>query len=216
MVGVVRAGFPHRRGGGELVDHRLPRAKLVEAEAPVDGDQTRLVRQQPAHRNVFLAVGRELRPVLRDRRVDVEVATLREHRREDRGHPLRRREAQDDGVLLPRATGLSVGDAAPQVDHRLAVLVHGHRRAVFLTLVEVGAERVRHLLPPCLDRSVDRGHALTLFPFEDCEIPRRVLAVPPLVVEDTRKPYSRATLLSGSQSGPPTRAVRSASVAVDR
>jgi len=58
------------------MDHGIPREDLVERERRVDRRQTRLVAEEPAHWNVGLARLRELRPVLRDGRVDVELAAL--------------------------------------------------------------------------------------------------------------------------------------------
>ena len=97
-------------------------------------------------RDVGLAAGRELGPVLRDRRVDVERAFLRELVGAHRGRALRRGEDERERVLVPRSSGVEVGGAAPQVDDLLAAVVRAERRADLEVLGEVRLERVPHTL----------------------------------------------------------------------
>ena len=79
-----------------------------------------------------LPLARELRPVLGDRGVEVELAAVGEHQAGQRGHRLRRRPDVDDRVRAPTARSAPsspVDRAAPQVDDQLAVDRHGDRRA---------------------------------------------------------------------------------------
>ena len=56
---------------------------------------------------------------------------------------------------LPRRAVRRVGDAAPQVDDRLPVDVHAHRRADLAAFVEVLRERVEHRFEFGRDPAVD-------------------------------------------------------------
>ena len=80
VVAVVGPGFPHGVLRGERVGHGGPVRQRTERHLLLDGRHARLVREQPPHRDRALAVLRELGPVVRDRRVEVELAAIREHR----------------------------------------------------------------------------------------------------------------------------------------
>jgi hypothetical protein len=109
------------------------------------------------HLDVLLALGRELGPVVGDRRVDVEFPTVHQHQRGEREHGLRRRPAVDDRVLGPRRRPLLVAVPAPQVDDGLPVEVHGDRRAE-LVAVETALERLPHTGEAVIAAAVHLGH----------------------------------------------------------
>src|SRR5207247_6097786 len=110
------------------------------------GGETDAVREQPAHSDVLLARGLELRPVLGDGSVEVQLTPLREEVCADRRDALGRREDELEGVLLPRAARLLVGCATPDVDDLLALDVQREGRADLLVLDEVALERRTHRL----------------------------------------------------------------------
>jgi len=64
--------------------------------------------------------------------------------RAQRRRPLGARVDDDAGLTVPRPVDGRIGDAAPQVDHRLAVDHDAHRRPELVTLTEVGGERLPH------------------------------------------------------------------------
>jgi len=78
-----------------------------------------------AHGHRLLAVGGELRPQLRDRRVVAEQAALGEDVGHGRGRPLADREVVEHGAGVDRTSGGGVGDAGDGVDHLLAAPVGG-------------------------------------------------------------------------------------------
>lgn len=145
---------------GQCGRHRVPGQRLVQRHRLVQRDQTGLVGQQPAHRDVRLAVRGELRPVLRHRRVQVQRPALGQHVCRGRGRPLGRRVDELQGVRCPRPTGFGVGDASPQVHHRSAMLVHAHCCADVPVLGEVRRECLTYQFEPSRDLTVDRRHTV--------------------------------------------------------
>ena len=124
-------------------DVRLP----VEPRAGrrvVAVDHAARVREHVAHQHALLARLRELRPVARDRRVEIDEPAIDQDVRAERAHALRHRVHDDDGVLGPRHRALQVLVAAPQVDDLLAVLVHAHRGAHLAALAEIALEFLAH------------------------------------------------------------------------
>ncbi len=160
MVSVRCARSPLGTLSGQCGRHRVPVQRLVQRDRLVQREQAGLVGQQPAHRDVRLAVRGELRPVLRHRRVQVQRTALGQHVRSGRGRPLGRRVDELQRVPRPRPTGLGVGNATPQVHHRSAVLVHAHRRADVPVFGEVRCERLTHRFEPSGDLTLDRRHAV--------------------------------------------------------
>ena len=82
--GVVATGctrLPPGRLGGEEFRHPIPVVPDVSGVDLVETRQAGAVAHQMAHFDAFLAVGGELRPVLGDRRVEVEFATVGEQER---------------------------------------------------------------------------------------------------------------------------------------
>ena len=78
VVAVRGAGVPQWLLLLERPDHRVPCEHVGRRELGVERRQSCLVAQQVAHRDPFLARLRELGPVARDRKVDVELAALGE------------------------------------------------------------------------------------------------------------------------------------------
>jgi hypothetical protein len=119
------------------------------------------VAEQVPHLDVLLAVGGELRPVVADRRVHVELAALDQHQRGQRQHGLRRRPAVDDRVLGPRRRPLLVAVPAPQVDDGLPVEVDGHRRPQLVAL-EVARQHFPNSAEPVVAVALHLGHGVLL------------------------------------------------------
>jgi len=124
------------------------------------------MRQQPADRDVRLAPGRELGPVAGRRLVEIQLAPLREQVRADRGGGLGGRVHELERVRSPGAARRGVGQAAPQVDHLAAAVVHADRRPHVTVPLEVAAERVpdpfearRHLTAGCHHRNSSPSNA---------------------------------------------------------
>ena len=117
------------------------------------------VVEQVANRQLRLARGRELGPVLGDGGVDVEPSLLDQAMGAERGQALGRREDIDQRVAVPLALTLGGVPAAPEVDDRLAVQVDGDSRADVAVRLEVLGERradvVESRFGPAVDRS---GH----------------------------------------------------------
>jgi len=63
--------------------------------------------------DALLPGGRELRPVGRHRRVQVEHTPIGEFQRDERDHRLGRRPDVHDRVALPGSPGVDIGDATP-------------------------------------------------------------------------------------------------------
>ncbi len=156
VVAVPGPGFPRRRLRGQGPHDRLPRQHLGEGEVALDVGQADPVAEQPAHGDVALAGRRELRPVTGHRCVDVELAPLHQQVGGDGRETLGAAEDPDDRVVGPRAVRGGVGLAAPQIDDRTAVAVHGHRGADVAAPLEIGDEGVANRLEARGHRPVDR------------------------------------------------------------
>jgi len=129
VVAVVLVGGPPRllrseRGGhARPVEHRLGRQRLADG-----GEAGAMIEQRP-HAHVPLPCGRELGPVLRDRRIEVEQPLIDEAMRADRGETLGRREDGDEGVTLPRLGARAVHRAGPEIDDGPPIERDGERGA---------------------------------------------------------------------------------------
>ena len=133
----------------ECPDDWVPRECFFERQPRIDSGKAGLVREQPPHGNLVLAVRTEFRPVLDDRCVQIKVPALNEHVSTDRGRALGRRCNLYDGVFVPAAIRLTVGEASPEVGDGAAADVDAARRAdVTRVSFEVRSERIGHLAPP--------------------------------------------------------------------
>jgi hypothetical protein len=106
------------------------------------GGQPGLVGEQLADGDRVLARGGELRPVGRDRRVEVELALAGQAGGAGRDQALADREHVHQRVGLPAAALLLVGPAAVEVRDDSVVDHHADRGAEFAAFGEIGAEGV--------------------------------------------------------------------------
>ena len=123
----LAARLPPRRLGGE---QRGKPGLIVEILAPqwlIPGWQASGMGKQMTHQHLALAALHELRPVARDRRIDIHQATARQHQQCEATHGLGGGEDVDEGVALPRRAALHILKATPQVDHQFVVHDHRHR-----------------------------------------------------------------------------------------
>ena len=162
VVAVGRSRVPVGLLGGQRLNDRVPGEHLLRAQMGVDGGQTGLVAEQPAHGDVALALGPEVGPVLDDRRVEVELAALGKEVGAHCGGALRRGEHELKGVLVPGSVRLVVGDTAPEVDDLLAAHVQADGGTDITVGVEVGGERLSDPLVTRCDLSGDLGHRTPL------------------------------------------------------
>src|SRR6266508_4063764 len=126
VVAVTGTRTPERFLTSQRVDHELPVVEAAGRQGFPDGRQPRLVAQQVADQDAVLAVLGELRPVRRDRSIDIELAARREQVRAQRHRALGGRPYVADRVLGPWL--VRPGGPAPQIDHCLSVERHAHRR----------------------------------------------------------------------------------------
>ena len=144
MVAVGGSGLPPSLLGGQRFGRGRPVIRLLHGDWHAQRGQPRLVAQQVAHRDLPLARSRELRPVLRHRLVDVELALLDQAMGADRRHALGRGIDVDDRVLLPGAGPRLVSEASPQLHHGLAVEVDRNPSSQLAMLLEVAHKRLAH------------------------------------------------------------------------
>src|SRR5271170_642155 len=102
--------------------------------------------QQPTHDDALLAGLRELGPVARDRRVQVDTPLVGESVKAGRRDPLGGGIDVDDSVALPRPRALPVGIAAPQIDDRPTVDRYRDGGADLPATREVLRKRLAHAL----------------------------------------------------------------------
>ena len=157
VVAVLRSRLPDRLLLCECVDHRLPVERLLEREVALDVRQTRLVRHHLRNGDRLLPV-RARTPARCRRRVvsGARCAVLHQQVRARRGDALRRGVHEHERVLRPRRRVVAVGRTAPEIDDRLTIEVHAHRRAHLAALVEVLREHVEHRFELRRDVPVDR------------------------------------------------------------
>jgi hypothetical protein len=136
------AGPQPGRLAGEKGRRLLPVENVVERHGLGPAGYASCVSEKMARRDQALAMGSEVRPVLRDRRVQIELASIRQHQRDERGHRLRRREVVDDGVALPGSRACLVAEAAPDVDDGFAVDEHRCRCPDVGAAGQLGGEEI--------------------------------------------------------------------------
>src|SRR5216683_1034466 len=106
----------------------------------------------------FLPRLRELRPVARDRRIQVDFPALDQPMNAGRGDALGGRIDVHDRVAFPWAGACLVGMTAPQVDHRAAVDKDRCCSADVAALIEVLRKRLAHALEARIAFSLDSWH----------------------------------------------------------
>ena len=153
VVAVTRAGLVTRRLPRELRADEVPVEHLVRARDHVaQRVQPGGVAQEMPHGDELLAALREFRPVRRDRLVVVDEPAVDEPVDSGGDDALRRREAHGHRVRLPgRSRG--VARSGPGVDHELAAVVHGYRRAAAAFVRGNGPERLGDAAEVGMDES---------------------------------------------------------------
>ena len=139
-----RARLPPRLLRGQQRGRLVPVVQVVGLHRLLPARQSRAVTQEMANLDALLAILLELGPVASDGRVQVELASVREHERAQRSHGLRRRPDVDDRVLLPRLCARLVDMPAPDVDHEVAVVHDRHTGADVGPGVDVRRQHVVH------------------------------------------------------------------------
>ena len=140
--------LPERALRGESLGERLVRHQLLPREAAIDSRQAGLMRQQLAHGDHVLAALCELGPVLRDIRVEVELAAFDQERDDDCGRPLAARVHGQQRVRSHVAHS--------EVDDALTADVHRELRAERRIRLEEPSEGVLYWAERC------RGHRSTI------------------------------------------------------
>ena len=153
VVADCGSGLPPQHLLGEVRADLVPLVEVRRCERRVEAREPGAVTHHVPHEHAVLAALRELGPVLRDRRVEVEQAAVGEHQHAERCHRLRARVHVDDRVLDPRVTGRVPG-AAPQVDDGFTVDRQRDARAHFESGVEVAFERATNRFEPGLTHTV--------------------------------------------------------------
>src|SRR5262245_5387991 len=87
------------------------------------------MREQVSHRDRFFAGSSKLRPVFRDRCIQIELAALYETIRYQRSEAFSRRHDMDDCVPVPRTGSVGVGVTGPEIDDSLTVDAYRGRRS---------------------------------------------------------------------------------------
>gem|GEM_PF-4955572 len=158
VVAGCGARLPVRRLRGEQRGHLLPVIDVLRFQRLLPTREAGTVAHQVADFDPALSVGGELRPIARDRRVEVELPTVGDQQRGQRRHRLGRGIDVDDGVALPGARARFVGEATPDVDHRLAVQRDAEGCADVLAAREVGLELLAHGREFVFHTSVGTAH----------------------------------------------------------
>jgi hypothetical protein len=184
VVAVARAGLPVRRLTRECAGHRVPVQAGLRAQRLVDRGEARAVVEQEPHGDPLLARRRELGPVARDGRLDVEGAARGEPVRAQCGGALRARVHHHERVFAPGPLARGVGEATPQVDDALPVDDRAQRGAELAVRGEVVRERVAHAREARVARPLDlaahaRMLASPLRPAED-PWPHSIFATSPI------------------------------------
>ena len=95
--------------------------------------------------DAFLAVLRELGPVLRDGGVEIELAAIGEHEHAQGRHRLGAGVDVDDRIFFP-GSAVGRGETGPEIDNELTIDGHGDAGAEFAASVEVSGEGGAHRL----------------------------------------------------------------------
>ena len=163
VVAVGGSGLPEGLLGGERFGHRVPGPHLFPGQRGVQRRQAGLVGEQEANRQLFLPRLRELGPVGRHGRVEVEAALLGQEVGADRGGALGGREDELERLVVVRPVPLTVEGAAAEVDDLAAAQVHAEGGTDFAALLEIAGEArrgpPRSRAPPTRDGAGGlRGH----------------------------------------------------------
>ena len=108
-------------------------------------------------RQFCLAGLRELRPVRRCGRIQIDEALIHAAKERERGHGFTERPYRDNRVLLPFARACRIRVSTPQVDHSLAVEHDADGRAEVAALSEVLHEFLADAREPVITGAVNHG-----------------------------------------------------------
>nr|WP_280428044.1 hypothetical protein [Nocardia brasiliensis] len=114
------------------------------------------VGEQVGDRHIRFAVGGELRPVLPDRRIEVELSTFDEQVHAGCRDPFRGRHQHHQRLCVPSFSGDRIVPG-PQVDDDPAVTMDTQLRGTRVFLVRL-PERDPNVLVPTLDEPLDQHH----------------------------------------------------------
>ena len=141
---LAERGAKRRRHRGEARCGLLPVEPVRGGHFVGEAREPRLVRQHLRQRDVFLAVRREIRPEIRDRRVVVEPPLAHRAGDKEGDDELAARIEAGQRIVRPRMLTLAVGEAANQVDDAGAFDEDRKTRAEFKAFGEVLRESVPH------------------------------------------------------------------------
>ena len=144
VVAAGGAGRPPRRLRGEQRGGLLPIADVEHRHRLLPTGEPGAVAHQVPHLHGLLAGLRELRPVLRHRRAEVQLAAVCQQQGGQRRHGLGGGIDVDDGVLLPRLAFGGVAAAGPDIDGELAFHREGEGGAHVSMFGEVAVELLPH------------------------------------------------------------------------
>src|SRR5262249_31091613 len=119
------------------------------------GGKASPVGQQPAHECPRLSGLPELRPVVDHRRVEVQLAALRQQMGANGTDPFARRVHQSQRVPVPFTPGRDISDAAPDIDILAALHIQAERRPHITMQREVSGEGLSDAFVSGLDLSLD-------------------------------------------------------------
>jgi hypothetical protein len=144
VVTVLGTRLPERLLAGERVGHVGPVVERTRWKRLAQRRHASLMVEKVTDQRAVLAVLAELRPVRRDRSVEVEVATRGQDVRTQCRGALGTGPHVHQGVVGPRLLAGGIGRATPQIDDRLAVDGDVYGRADLTPLGEVPFELRAH------------------------------------------------------------------------
>ena len=144
VVAAGGAGRPPRRLRGEQRCGALPVVNVLDRHRLFPTGEPGAVAHQVPHLHGRLAGLRELRPVLRHRRPEIQLAAVCQQQGGQRRHGLGGGIDVDDGVFQPRLALGGVAAAGPEIDGELAFHCEGEGGAHVSMFGEVALELLPH------------------------------------------------------------------------
>ena len=172
VVSVLGARLPPGLLFRKCVTHGRPVEECLSRQGFSDRRQSALMREQPANGNVLLSGSAELRPVLDDRRVEIEKPLLDQSMGANRGHALGRRVGIDERVAFPFAVAVRAlsgsDEPAPEIDDGFPVEREGDRSTDLSARFEFIDKDLTHLFEARITMSMD-GDCHFDSPFDSAE-----------------------------------------------
>ena len=162
VVAVRGANWPARRCVGQSRRDGVPVERLVDGDRSINGVQPNLMRQQLRNGCVAFAVCCELRPILGDRRVVRQQATIDTDSNGNSRNALGGAEHQLQRMLGVGNRALGIEPTTPEINHLNTAVVGGHTRAEFFSVRKVGSECFAYWFPAGSNGSDDVGHAANI------------------------------------------------------